>query len=167
MLFEMRVSVVGYSQMFDSSFCVAQGAGTPDRQLIPICQKAWQRLYGFSNCKMTKLKSLFDGGVEQPVHRNKGSVALTTKRAEAVAYMTSYFQDNCEKLPDPSGCTASWHLPCTTTKEDIYKLYRAFLLGQGADPTELVCGTYFKDIWREDFPHVTIPVRSRFAQCTE
>lgn len=116
---------------------------------------------------MTRLLDLYRSGVEQPVHRNKGSVALTTKRSEAVAFMSSYFNDNCEKLPDPAGCTASWHLPSTTTKEDVYQLYREFYMTQGADPAELVSGSYFKDIWREDFPHVTIPERSRFKQCTQ
>ena len=107
----------------------------------------------------------FSGGVERPVHRNTGSVQLTLKRAEAVAFMTRHFTDHCEKMPNPAGCADAWHLPSTTTKEDVYKLYREFMLWQNADPAEIVSSSYFKDIWRQDFSHVTIPERSRFAQC--
>lgn len=143
-----------------------QGYSSGDKVLVPICQAAWQRVYGFSNSKVARLKMLVAGGVEHPVHRNKCSVALTTKRSEAVAFMSGYFNENCEKMPDPSGCRDSWHLPHTTTKAEVYLMYRQFYEAQGADPEELVAGCYFKDIWLSDFPHVTIPERSRFKQCT-
>ena len=136
-------------------------------QRVPICQQAWLRLYGFSNNKMEALKNHLKKGIEKPVHGNKESVLLSDKRATMVSFMKRYFEENCEKMPDPSGNTDSWHLPHTTIKEDVYNLYREFFLTKGYDPSELASVCYFRDVWNKDFPHVTIPERSRFKQCTE
>jgi len=121
---------------------------------VPICQQAWLKLYGFSNNKMDALKKHLKQGVEQPVHGNKESVRLSDKRALVVSYLKMYFQDNCEKLPDPSGNTDSWHLPHTTTKEDVFQVYRQFFLFKGYDEDELASPCYFKDIWNKEFPPV-------------
>jgi hypothetical protein len=134
---------------------------------VPICQQAWLALYGFSNNKMDRLKKLLKNGVEKPVHGNKDSVVLSEKRAMMVSFMKQYFTDNCDKMPDPSGCTDSWHLPHTATKEDVYQMYIEFFSSRGYDDAELGSSCYFKDVWRKEFPHVTIPDRSRFKQCTE
>jgi len=124
-------------------------------------------LYGFSLNKMKKLKANFFQAVEHPVHANSGSVVLTDKRAEALSFMRGYFEENCDKMPNPAGNRDTWNLPSTATKEDVYRLYKEYHNAFGDDESELVSSLYFKDLWAKEFPHVTIPVRSRFKQCTE
>ncbi len=49
----------------------------------------------------------------------------------------------------------------------MYQLYREFYQSHGYGAAELVSSVYFKAVWNEEFPHVTIPHRSRFKQCDE
>jgi hypothetical protein len=124
-------------------------------------------VYGFSNNKMTRLRGLVSAGIEKPVHGNKCAVKLTAKKAEAIAFMKAYFELNTDKQPDPAGNTDAWHLPSTTTKEEVWEMYKSFFHKHGKEDCDLVSRGYFKRLWLKEFPHVTIPVRSRFKQCTE
>jgi hypothetical protein len=116
---------------------------------------------------MQALKQHMARGVQKPVHGNKDSIKLSDLRADAVAFLTNYFEENCDKLPSPSGNTASWHLPPTTTKEDVYKEYREFYQSVRGEEASLASSNYFKKVWLEECPHVSIPERSRFARCNE
>lgn len=135
--------------------------------MVPLCQKAWQWVYNFSNNKMSSLRKLAAAGVEKPVHGNNNSVRLSDKKANAIAFMNHYFLENTDKQPDPVGNTDAWHLPSTITKEEVWEMYKAFYRKHGDDDADLLSSGHFKSLWLERFPHVTIPVRSRFKQCTE
>lgn len=135
--------------------------------VLPLCQTAWQWVYGFSNNKMVNLRKLVAVGAEKPAHGNSNSVRLSEKTADAIAFMTHYFQENTDKQPDPAGNRDAWHLPSTTTKEEVWELYKAFFRKHGQEDEDLLSTGYFKALWLQKFPHVTIPVRSRFKQCTE
>ena len=134
---------------------------------IPICQKAWLRLYGFSNNKISRLQLLYFSGSTRPDHGNRNSSRLSDKTAEAVSFMQLFFEENCDKMPNPAGNRDAWHLPFTTTKAEVHTKYQGFFKSRDYDEADLLSLQHFCRLWREQFPHVTIPERNRFKQCTE
>lgn len=83
----------------------------------------------------------------------------------ARAYLAEYFDTNCDKLPNPSGCTQIWHLPSCLTRLAVYNGYREWVACCPELGPRVSHNTLLK-IWREEFNHVRIPAWSRFKQCT-
>lgn len=123
-------------------------------------------VYGFSNQKITRLHLLFRSGATRPDHGNRGKTQLSDKKARAVAYMKMYFEQNADKMPDPSGNTDSWHLNAALTGVDVHRSYMDFYTQRACPESDLATCDTFKKWWREEFPHVSIPEMNKFAQCT-
>lgn len=69
---------------------------------------------------------------------------------------------NCDKMPNPSGNTAVWHLPANTTKKAVYEKYRDYCTEAGLPE---VTDSTLSMLWNTDFSHVKIPSKGRFKQC--
>lgn len=84
----------------------------------------------------------------------------------AVNWMERYFMNNADKMPDANGQRGAWNLPSNTTKDEVYKQYQQWATAN-AEFGKPISDKYFLALWREQFEHVNIPFRSRFAQCDE
>lgn len=127
-----------------------------------VCQKFWQRIYGISNNRVQTVMDMVKNGCTSTDSARDGSKFTSDNRALTAAYLDSYFEDNCDKQPGVNGQKAEWHLPSTTTKEELYAEYRQWCADAQQESVSL---SYFRKIWKQEFPHVTIPERSRFKEC--
>ena len=105
-------------------------------------------------------------GIKQVVVTRAGITRRTPKKCEAWAFMNDYFSVNCDKMPSCDGKMTMWHLPPTMVKADVWRLYWQFFERQGYGQRDVLTRCAFIMLWKTAFPHVTIPKRARFKQCT-
>jgi len=127
-----------------------------------VCQKYWQRIYGVSNNRVQQVMGVVKSGATVADNARDGTKLASDRRATTIAYLSQYFDDNCDKQPSVNGQTAEWHLPSSTTKDDLYSEYKLWCTDRGLKPVD---ASYYRKIWLKEFKHVTIPVRSRFKEC--
>ena len=92
-----------------------------------VCKKAFALVLDCSTRRLDRVASLFREGVTKISHRNAGQLRQTSKTADAISWMDSYFRMIGEHLPD---CDRI-HLPSFLTKRDVYERMVAELRENG------------------------------------
>lgn len=73
--------------------------------------------------------------------------SVTPKSAEAVAWMSEFFQRSAEKAPN----SGNWYLPCHLTRYGIFAMYKQRIRNV------YISKSQFCQLWLDFFKHVKIP----------
>lgn len=115
-----------------------------------VCQALWQAVLGISMSRFYAARKDFMAGNSRASCEQKKSRSMTRKSMEAIAWMSSYFDRIGDKRPDKDGI----YLPTSLTEKAIFDI---MLEDMGGDSSSTVCFSQFNRIYRQHFPHVTIP----------
>ncbi len=131
---------------------------------VAVCQGAFKNAYGISNNLVQPALKKVRGGTTHAVVHKEGLSNKTDQWNTTSVWLKDFFETTAERMPDCNGKTQVWHLSPTYTKDAVYQRYKAWCTENNLiEPYSL---GHFLRVWNEDFPHVTIPARCRFAQCS-
>lgn len=118
-----------------------------------LCRRAFALVLDCSTRRLDRVTSLFREGVTKVSHGNTGQMRQTSKTADAIAWMDSYFRMIGEHLPD---CDRI-HLPSFLTKRDVYERMLAELRENGLAEGDIISLSKFYSVWESHFAKVLIP----------
>lgn len=121
---------------------------------VTVCRASFLKVFGISNLRIHKIIS--------NVSQESFSLAFSTHETPQYCFLKQWLGNfitfNGEVLPN-SNFT---HLPDNFTKREVYSLYAE---SQKDSLNSTLSLPSFLRIWRQDFPHVKIPKKSRMGVC--
>ena len=118
-----------------------------------VCKKAFALVLDCSTRRLDRVAALLREGVTKISHRNVGQLRQTSKTADAIAWMDSYFRMIGKHLPD---CDRI-HLPSFLAKRDVYERMVAELRENGLSEGDIISLSTFYSVWESNFAKVMIP----------
>ena len=116
-----------------------------------VCWKAWILCNGITERRFRDLKRKFSQGLRLGIHGGCGQLRASPGTENAINFLEDYIKDLGDIMPNSS----SVNLPSCLTKSTIYE---EMVLKMKKLKRECVSETIFRRIWKEKFPHVTIPM---------
>ena len=121
----------------------------------PVCLRVWLAVLGLSKSRFYEIrKSYKDGSLA--IEKVSVPTKRRSKTYEAISWMTRYFRQVGDQLPDRMAV----HLPSFLTSSAIYERMKEDFDAGGHS---LISRSHFCSLWKSEFSHVSIP---KVCTCT-
>lgn len=114
-----------------------------------VCLQVWLAVLEISLSRYYEVRRCFLDGAHQ-IEQIATSKSHQTKTCEALAWMNSFFHRMGDHMPDRMAI----HLPSSLNTRKVYERMKEDLHSSKA---VVVSQSQFYTLWKQQFPHVTIP----------
>ena len=114
-----------------------------------VCFRVWLSVLGLSKSRFYEIKKAYSDG-SLSIVKVSNPMLRRSKTYEAISWMRQYFEHIGDHMPDRMAI----HLPSFLTSSVVYDRMKEEFEA-GGHP--VISQSHFYNLWKTEFPHVTIP----------